>query len=220
MSFINYSINCIFSNRTTSARHNYSGGQDKPANCYEKSSLKLVSFQISQYNPSSNFYLIFNMTIGLFLIIFSVGAQTEFDDKLKTLYNNTIVTIQPVEVKILMIRKEKIVLLDTRGKVEYDVSHIQGAKFIEYESYSSNDFKHIPKNARIIVYCSVGYRSERVGEKLLELGYKNVHNIYGGIFEWKNAGFEVVNKFNQPTDSVHTYNKSWAKWLVKGIKVY
>jgi 3-mercaptopyruvate sulfurtransferase SseA len=70
------------------------------------------------------------------------------------------------------------------------------------------------------VYCSVGYRSERVGEKLQKLGYQNVYNIYGGIFEWKNEGMQVVNRQNQPTDSVHTYNKNWSKWLLKGVKVY
>ena len=119
-----------------------------------------------------------------------------------------------------MIHNEKIVLLDTRTKAEFAISHIHGAQFVNYDSYSSENFKMIPKGAKIIVYCSVGYRSERVGEELLALGYKNVFNIYGGIFEWKNKGYKVVNKFNRSTDSVHTYNQSWSKWLVNGIKVY
>ncbi|MCA6407991.1 MAG: rhodanese-like domain-containing protein, partial [Cytophagales bacterium] len=89
-----------------------------------------------------------------------------------------------------------------------------------YGSYSIEDLKKLPKNEKIIVYCSVGYRSERVGEKLQKLGYQNVYNIYGGIFEWKNEGMPVVNRQNQPTDSVHTYNKNWSKWLLKGVKVY
>jgi len=57
-------------------------------------------------------------------------------------------------------------------------------------------------------------------EELLELGYTNVKNLYGGIFQWKNDGFDVVNNQSMVTDSVHTYNKSWSKWLVKGVKVY
>ena len=35
-----------------------------------------------------------------------------------------------------------------------------------------------------------------------------------------NEGHTVVNQEAQPTDSVHTYNRSWSKWLQKGIKVY
>ena len=79
---------------------------------------------------------------------------------------------------------------------------------------------HIPKNKEIIVYCSVGYRSERIGEKLLDMGYTKVYNLHGGIFDWKNQSQIVVNDLNLPTDSVHTYSKAWSIWLHKGIKVY
>ena len=40
----------------------------------------------------------------------------------------------------------------------------------------------------IIVYCSIGVRSEDIGEKLKELGYTKILNLYGGIFDWKNKG--------------------------------
>jgi rhodanese-related sulfurtransferase len=151
---------------------------------------------------------------------FSVFAQSDYDKKLKSLYRNTVPIIQPVEVKELMAKGEKITIIDTRAPEEFKVSHLAGAQFLNYDSYTTDDLKKIPANSKIIVYCSVGYRSERVGEKLLKLGYKNVFNIYGGIFGWKNEGQAVVNKQNQPTDSVHTYNKNWSKWLVKGVKVY
>jgi rhodanese-related sulfurtransferase len=156
----------------------------------------------------------------IFLSIVYCNAQSNYDNKLKSLYRNTVKTIRPKELKALMANGEKIVLLDTRAPEEFHVSHLAGAQFLNYESYSTNDLKKIPANSKIIVYCSVGYRSERVGEKLLKLGYKDVSNIYGGIFEWKNEGLEVVNKQNHPTDSIHTYNKNWSKWLVKGVKVY
>lgn len=151
---------------------------------------------------------------------FSTVAQSDYDKKLKSLYRNTVKTIQPKDVRALMTKGEKIVILDTRAPEEFSVSHLAGAQFLNYKSYSTDDLNKIPSDAKVIVYCSVGYRSERVGEKLLKLGYKDVSNIYGGIFKWKNEGLEVVNQKNHPTDSVHTYNKNWSKWLVKGIKVY
>ena len=96
------------------------------------------------------------------------------------------------------------------------------AKFIDYDRFEIEQVSDIDKEKEIIVYCSVGYRSEKIGEKLQEAGFQNVKNIYGGIFEWKNLNFEVVNQNGEPTDSVHTYNKRWSKWLQegKGIKVY
>jgi len=48
------------------------------------------------------------------------------------------------------------------------------------------------------------------------MGYKNVYNLYGSIFEWVNDGNEVVDKNNKPTDEVHTYNKKWSKWVEEG----
>ena len=78
----------------------------------------------------------------------------------------------------------------------------------------------IDKDQEVIVYCSVGYRSERLGERLQKMGFENVKNLYGGIFDWKNQGNNIVNENNLETDSVHTYNKAWSQWLYKGIKVY
>ncbi len=117
------------------------------------------------------------------------------------------------------LENENVVILDIRSDEEFGVSHIEGAQLVDYENFDIEDLASIDKEAEIIVYCSVGYRSERVGEKLIDRGYQNVNNLYGGIFQWKNTDYQVVND-NGTTDSVHTYNRSWSKWLTKGIKVY
>lgn len=77
----------------------------------------------------------------------------------------------------------------------------------------------MPKFALVIVYCSVGYRSERIGEKLQDAGFINVQNLYGGIFKWVNEGMPVYNSIG-PTKQVHGYSRSWGVWLQKGEKVY
>jgi len=65
----------------------------------------------------------------------------------------------------------------------------------------------------MVVYCSIGYRSEKIGEKLLRLGYKNVYNLYGSIFEWANEKYQLVGSNGKTTNRVHSYNKSWSKWV-------
>ena len=52
------------------------------------------------------------------------------------------------------------------------------------------------------------------------MGYKNVQNLYGGIFEWKNNDGKVYNQQEKETDSVHAFSKHWGKLLLKGEKVY
>ncbi|GEO06771.1 sulfurtransferase [Adhaeribacter aerolatus] len=147
-------------------------------------------------------------------------GQFLYDQKLKLLYKNTVPVISAATLNHLVAQKAPVYLLDIRSPREYAVSHLPGARFFNYDTFEPAQVKNIPKNARVVVYCAVGVRSEEAGEKLKKAGYKQVHNLYGGIFSWKNEGFLVVNARQQPTDSVHTYNKYWSVWLRKGIKVY
>ena len=148
---------------------------------------------------------------------FASCGQGSYDEKLASLYKKTVPLIPAASLKQ---RQSNVVILDTRAKEEFEVSHIEGARFLDYDGFKISDVGDISKDSEVIVYCSVGYRSERIGEKLQKAGYTNVKNLYGGIFSWKNEGYQVVGGQGFPTDSVHTYNKSWGKWLIKGIKVY
>lgn len=111
-------------------------------------------------------------------------------------------------------------LIDTRSKEEYDVGHIQDANFIDFDDYQNTDLSQYDKDEPIIFYCSVGWRSQEVTEYFMEQGYNNVHNLYGGIFEWSNKDLPMYNPEKQDTDSVHVFSKKWGFWLKNGIKVY
>ncbi len=107
---------------------------------------------------------------------------------------------------------DEVILLDAREWNEFEVSHIEGAAFVGFKNLDLDPVKKLPKDKPIVVYCSVGYRSEKVTEKLNALGYTNVSNFVGGIFDWKNKGNEVVDP-NGTTEKVHGFNKNWSKWL-------
>ena len=117
---------------------------------------------------------------------------------------------------------DSIVLLDAREIDEYEVSHLKNAVWVGNSDFDPDKvMQTVPKKEQaIVVYCSIGVRSEDIGEKLLELGYTNVKNLYGGIFEWKNKNGTVYNPKGVETDSVHAYNRLWGRLLKKGIKVY
>lgn len=136
------------------------------------------------------------------------------------MYRGTVPLIKSDVLKESLKKSSTPILLDVRSQKEYEVSKIPGARFIDYDTFKNKDVKSLPKDAEIVVYCAVGYRSERIGERLLKMGYENVKNLYGGIFDWKNQGYEIINSHSLPTDSVHTYNKNWSQWLYKGVKVY
>lgn len=115
---------------------------------------------------------------------------------------------------------ENAVFVDSREKKEYEVSHIANALFVGYDSLDLSPLQKVDKSKPIIIYCSVGYRSEKVAEKIKALGFTQVYNLYGGIFEWKNQNYPVVDLEGKETNQVHAYNRMWGIWLNKGEKIY
>jgi len=138
-----------------------------------------------------------------------------FDEMLKNLLSFSVPHITVDELKEM----DGVCLLDARELEEYEVSHIEGAQYIGYNDFNKKTLENIPKEQTVVIYCSVGYRSEKISEKLQRMGYTNVYNLYGSIFEWVNQGNAVVDK-NGTTTLVHTYNKRWSKWLKNGQAVY
>jgi len=112
--------------------------------------------------------------------------------------------------------------LDTREPEEFNVSHLKDAHLIGYSHFDELEFaERFPdKDATYLVYCSVGVRSEKIGKKLIAMGYKDVKNLSGGIFKWVNEGYDVVDSTGQVTQKVHAYNRFWGLLLNKGEKVY
>lgn len=158
--------------------------------------------------------------LAFFTSVFSSCAQEKAYHKvINTLYKGTVPTITAEEVNAKQ-TNEHIIILDSREPAEFQVSHIEGAIPVGFDDFQMANLPSISKTDTVIVYCSVGYRSERIGEKLLAAGYLNVFNMYGGIFEWVNHNLPVVDTNNTPTDTTHAYSRLWGKWLTKGEKVY
>ncbi len=148
-------------------------------------------------------------------------AQETLDDLLRRYNQHSASYISVTELRRLQFN-EKITLFDGREKNEYDVSHIPKAENVGYNNFSINEITiaYPDKETPIVVYCTVGIRSEDICEKLIDAGYTNVKNLYGGICEWKNNQYPVIDSTQSETEKVHTFSKHWSKWLTKGVKVY
>jgi rhodanese-related sulfurtransferase len=134
----------------------------------------------------------------------------EFDQKLEKLLK---FSVPVLGVEALHNNPEEYIILDAREKEEFEVSHIAGAKWIGYDDPDFSELDLHSKNKPVVVYCSVGYRSEKMGEKLKEMGFSKVFNLYGSIFEWVNQGYPVVNEQGKQVSRVHTYNEKWSQWV-------
>jgi len=161
---------------------------------------------------------------NIFLLIFIGISVSGFSQKKlsKLLKQQNTESIPYIYVDALQNESENIILLDSREEKEFKTSHLKNAICVGYDFFNLDSVQaKLPnKNSKIVVYCSLGIRSEDVAEKLKKAGYSNIYNLYGGIFEWKNNDLEVLNSQEKPTDSIHTFSKAWSKWLKKGVKVY
>lgn len=164
--------------------------------------------------------------LGLLWMTVSVSGQRSayvtqpaFEKKLNSLLNHSIREIDCAELFHL---SDQYYLLDTRAYEEYEISHIRKSRWVGYDEFELRLVKDVPKNAHIVCYCSVGYRSEKIAEKLVAAGFQNVYNLYGGLFEWVNRAYPVVDSSGAETKKIHAYNRKWGKWMVNsGInKVY
>lgn len=142
--------------------------------------------------------------------------SSSYNALLKTMLSHDVVEVTVEEAS----NKQNVLFLDSRSKEEFDVSHIEGALFVGYDDFDITSVSDLDKESEIIIYCSIGYRSEKITEQLVQGGFKNVQNLYGGIFEWKNQGNEVVSPDGKPTEDVHAYNRLWGIWLKEGNRVY
>ncbi|MEX2596989.1 MAG: rhodanese-like domain-containing protein [Salibacteraceae bacterium] len=143
--------------------------------------------------------------------------SSAFDLMLSTLLDDSVAQLSVNEVSEHL---SDYYFLDARSEEEYNVSHLPSALWIGYEHFDDNRIESLEKTQPIIVYCSVGYRSEKIAKKLLSLGFSEVYNLYGGIFEWVNQSQPIVDSQETNTNKVHAYDLIWGIWLDRGEKVY
>ena len=156
----------------------------------------------------------------LFLVIsgFSFGQSKEYKDLLNQYYDGfPTISISDAKKKI---NGDNVYFLDTRKIQEFNISHIESALHVGYENFKMKSVKSIPKDAEIIVYCSIGARSQDIGKRLKKVGYSNVRNLYGGLFHWANNKYPMVNALGRNTSTIHGFSKEWGKWIATGNVVY
>ena len=109
---------------------------------------------------------------------------------------------------------KNVTIFDARQEPEFAVGHIPGAIQLNPSGPLPSWTDTLDRNQPIVIYCSVGYRSEKVGRRFIEAGFTKVSNLYGSIFDWAERGYPVVDSANRSTDRIHTYNQRWSKLLI------
>jgi len=97
-----------------------------------------------------------------------------------------------------------LVLVDVRKTKEREVSVIPGS--VTRKHYESHAEEY--NGYRVVLYCTIGYRSGKYAEKLRR-DEVDAWNLAAGILGWVHAG-EPVESDGEPAWRVHVYGKRWS----------
>jgi rhodanese-related sulfurtransferase len=140
-------------------------------------------------------------------------VSEQIEGALKKMLNGSVPAISTNMLDVSITNESDWVILDSRELAEFEISHLTNAKWVGYSDFSGSRVDGIPKDANVVVYCSIGVRSENIAGKLLASGFSNVWNLYGGIFAWANEQRHLVKQNQKPTIDVHGYDKNWGQLL-------
>lgn len=101
------------------------------------------------------------------------------------------ISVEEFSSKINSLTNEQLV--DVRTPGEWTEGTLKGAGTIDYYGV---DFKEkvskLDRNQPAMIYCRSGKRAGRAMNIMLDLGFKEVYNLSGGINAWRSKGLEIV----------------------------
>lgn len=103
-------------------------------------------------------------------------------------------------------------LLDVREPDEYAVSHLAGAVLVDPGASAADVLARIDSRRPVVAYCSVGYRSSVLVQRLREAGFTQATNLEGSIFAWANAG-RPIERDGQRVGVVHPFDERFGLLL-------
>lgn len=101
----------------------------------------------------------------------------------------TILTLSATMLKDKLDRKE-IMLVDVREDLEWQESHIEGAKNI-YVGHLKEKADQLPSDKPIATICGWGGRGGLGASILKKMGFENVYNVLGGTKAWRSLGYPL-----------------------------
>lgn len=98
--------------------------------------------------------------------------------------------INSAQVKTLLAKEKKIVILDVRTPEEFRQARLHGAVLIPLGELERR-MPEIPRDRPLLVYCSVGARSATAAGLLAARGYREVYQMSDGLVGWYKNGFPI-----------------------------
>lgn len=97
--------------------------------------------------------------------------------------------LTPSEFELQSKKKKKNVILDIRTPEETAEGYIEGATFIDFLGGDfEQEISKLNKKRTYYVYCRSAKRTIPATEKMMEMGFRNVYMLEGGLNNWREKG--------------------------------
>ena len=96
--------------------------------------------------------------------------------------------LQPSEWRNVMESGEEYVMIDVRNNYESEVGHFEGAvrpdvrNFYDFPQWLEE--ADIPKDKKVLMYCTGGIRCEKFSVLMKQKGWEDVNQLHGGILNY------------------------------------
>jgi rhodanese-related sulfurtransferase len=139
----------------------------------------------------------------------SANAQAETIEKLVREFEGqfSVGQITPAEGMVEAgIPDPRYTFVDVRPNSERLVSRIPGS--VSLQEFRKGGISSANPAKTFVFYCTIGYRSSQVAQRLKD-GKLKVVNLRGGIIGWVHSGGQVVDSSGKETKKVHVYGDKW-----------
>lgn len=100
--------------------------------------------------------------------------------------------LEPEEWRTVMENEEDYVMIDVRNNYESKVGHFEGAmtpdvdNFYDFPEWLDEAESEIPKDKKVLMYCTGGIRCEKFSVLMKQKGWDDVNQLHGGILRYAN----------------------------------
>src|SRR6201991_993201 len=106
-------------------------------------------------------------------------------------------TVTPREIRTALLLREEIALLDLRHEADFATGHPLFAANMAAGRITLEAEARLPrKDVPVVVYDNGAGLVPAAREALARLGYRNVHELAGGLQAWAAAGYELFQDVN------------------------
>lgn len=100
--------------------------------------------------------------------------------------------LEPQEMKEFL-SSDDILLVDVRTPKEFNAGHIKNAINVDFKSSKfDEEVQKLDTTKTLVIYCRSGRRSGMSTPDFLKAGFKEVHDLKGGVLNWQKSGLPLA----------------------------